>query len=345
MNVQKCAVLISLALCVVSFGPSKAVAQKSGYHVVKKFVLGGDGGWDYLNCDSSARRIYISRSTHVMVVDADSGAVIGDIPNTNGVHGIVFAQELGRGFTSNGRDGTVTIFDLESLQPVSSVKVGQNPDAILYDRFTKRVFTFNGGSKDATAIDAETGQVAGTLALGGRPESGVSDENGKIFVNIEDKSQVVEFDARKLTLSSTWSLKPGEEPTGIAMDRKHRRLFVGCANKLMAIMSADTGKVILTLPIGQGVDATSYDAETQLAFSSNGEGTITVVHEDSPDKFTVLENVPTQRGARTMTLDQKTHRIFTITAEFGPAPPPTAERPRPRAPVIPGTFTLLMLDR
>jgi DNA-binding beta-propeller fold protein YncE len=338
-------VFIGFALAVIPLVVAAMPAQKTGYHVVKKFVLGGDGGWDYLNCDSVARRIYISRSTHVMVVDADSGAVVGDIPNTNGVHGIVFVPEFNKGFTSNGRDGSVTIFDLKTLQPEAAVKVGQNPDAILYDGASKRVFTFNGASKDTTAIDARTGEIAGTLALGGRPESGVADEKGKIFVNIEDKSQVVEFDSRKLTIDATWALAPGEEPTGIAMDRKHRRLFVGCANKLMAVVNADSGKVIITLPIGQGVDATSFDPDTQLAFSSNGEGTITVIHEDTPDKFTVVENVPTQRGARTMTLDQKTHRLFTITAEFGPTPAPTAERPRPRAPLVPGTFTLLMLEK
>lgn len=332
---------ITVALTVIGVSS----AAPAGYHVTKKIVLGGDGGWDYLSCDPAARRVYISRSTHVMVVDADSGAVVGDIPNTPGVHGIVFAPEFNKGFTSNGRDGSVTVFDLKTLQPLTTVKVGQNPDAILYDPATKRVFTFNGTSKDTTAIDAKTNEVAGTLALGGRPESGVSDEKGKIFVNIEDKSQVVEFDAHKLTADATWSLAPGEEPTGIAMDRKHRRLFVGCANKLMAVMNADSGKIVTTLPIGSGVDATSFDADSQLAFSSNGEGTITVVHEDAPDKFSVVENVSTQRGARTMTLDPKTHKLFTVTAEYGPAPAPTAERPRPRPPMIPGTFTLLILEK
>ena len=338
-------IMVTLALALIAFASVETPAQKSGYHVGKKVVLGGEGGWDYLNCDSAARRIYISRSTHVMVVDADTGAVVGDIPNTNGVHGIVFAPQLNKGFTSNGRDGSVTIFDLKSLQTVATVKVGQNPDAIVYDGFSKRVFTFNGGSKDTTAIDAESDQVVGTLALGGRPESGVSDEKGKIFVNLEDKSQVVEFDAKKLAIDATWSLAPGTEPTGIAMDRAHRRLFVGCANKLMVVMNADNGTIVTTLAIGQGVDATSFDAETQLAFSSNGEGTITVVHEESPQKFSVLDNVPTQRGARTMTLDQTTHRLFTVTAEFGPTPAPTADRPRPRPPMMPGTFTLLMLEK
>ena len=332
--------LLACAMTVLGFA-----APAHGYHVVKKVVLGGDGGWDYLICDSAARRIYISRSTHVMVVDADSGAVVGDIPNTNGVHGIAFAPEFNKGFTSNGRDASVTMFDLKTLQTLGTVKVGQNPDAILYDGVTKRVFTFNGTSKDTTAIDAKTGDVAGTLALGGRPESGVADDKGKIFVNLEDKSQVIQFDARKLSIDATWSLAPGEEPTGIAMDRKHRRLFVGCANKLMVVLDADKGKIVSTLPIGGGVDATSFDTDSQLAFSSNGEGTITVVQEDSPDKYSVMENVSTQRGARTMTLDQKTHRLLTVSAEFGTPPAPTTERPRPRAPIVAGTFTLIMLEK
>ena len=318
-------------------------AQPSpGYHLLKKFVLGGEGGWDYITCDSDAHRLYISRSTHVMVVDADSGAIIGDIPDTPGVHGIALAPEFGKGFISNGRDASVTIFDLKTLKTLDKVKVGQNPDAILYDETSKRIFTFNGTSKDTSAIDAKTGTVAGTLALGGRPESGVANGRGKIFVNLEDKGQVVEFDARKFTIDATWPLAPGEEPTGIAMDRKHHRLFVGCANKLMAVMNADNGKLVTTLPIGAGVDATAFDSETQLAFSSNGDGTLTVVHEDSPDKFHVTENVATQRGARTLDLDHKTHRVFLVTAEFGPTPAATAERPRPRPPMVPGTFTLLV---
>jgi DNA-binding beta-propeller fold protein YncE len=329
----------------VSMSAAVHAQPSPGYHLLKKFVLGGEGRWDYITCDSEAHRLYISRSTHVMVVDADSGAIVGDIPNTSGVHGIALAREFGKGFTSNGRDASVTIFDLKTLKPLGQVKVGQNPDAILYDPASKRIFTFNGTSKDTTAIDAKSGTVAGTLALGGRPESGVADERGKIFVNLEDKSHVVEFDSRKLTIDATWPLAPGEEPTGIAMDREHRRLFVGCANKLMAVMNADNGKLITTLPIGDGVDATAFDSESQLAFSSNGAGTLTVVHENAPDKFKVMENAVTQRGARTMALDPKTHNVFLITAEFGPAPAATAEQPRPRPTIVPGSFTLLVFGR
>jgi DNA-binding beta-propeller fold protein YncE len=332
-----------LALAPLTIG---AQAPNAGYHVTKRVQVGGEGGWDYLNVDPAGRRLYLSRGTHVQVVDIDRDSVIGDIPNTNGVHGIAIAPELGRGFTSNGRDSTVTIFDLKSLATTGTVKVtGRNPDAILYDPATKRIFTFNGGSNNATAIDAATGTVAGTIALDGRPEFATSDAAGHVFVNLEDKSMVVEFDPRSLAVQNRWPLAPCEEPSGMAIDRAHGRLFIGCSNKMMAVVNTVTGHVVKTLPTGQGVDANGFDPGTQLAFSSNGEGTLTVVHEDSPDRFTVLGNVPTQRGARTMALDERTHKVYVVTAQFGPPPAPTADHPRPRPPMIPGTFTILVLDR
>jgi YVTN family beta-propeller protein len=317
-----------------------------GYHLLKKFVLGGEGGWDLMAFDSAANRLYISRGTHVMVVDPESGAIVGDVPNTPRVHGIALAPEFGKGFTSNGGDATVTIFDLKTLKTLSQVKVGKNPDAIIYDSASKRIFCFNAGSNDVTAIDAKTGTVAGTLALGGKPELAVADEHGKIFVNLEDKSAVVELDARKLAVDATWPLAPGEEPTGIALDKKHHRLFIACANKLMAVMNADNGKLVTTFPIGNGPDGAAFDSDLQLAFSPNGaDGTLTVAHEDSTDKISVLENIATQRGARTMELDEHGHRVFLVTAEFGPTPAPTAERPHPRPPMIPGSFTLLVFGK
>jgi len=317
----------------------------SGYHVAKKTVLGGDGGWDYLTVDSKARRVYISRGTHVMVVDADTFAVVGDIPNTNGVHGIAIVADLDKGFTSNGRDNAVTVFDLKTLKVLATVPVGKNPDAIIYDPSSKRVFTFNGASHDTTAIEANTNAVAGTIALGGKPEFAVADEKGHVFVNIEDKNEIIQFDSQKLAVENHWPIAPGEEASGLAIDRKHRRLFAVCGNKLMAVVNADNGKVITTLPIGSGTDAAAFDPETGFAFSSNGEGTLTVVHEDSPEKFTVVETVPTQVRARTMALDTKTHQLFLVTAEFGTAPAATAQQPRPRPPMVPGTFTLLTLSR
>jgi len=317
----------------------------SGYHITRKTVLGGEGGWDYLTVDSKARRVYISHATHVMVVDADTGAVVGDIPRTNGVHGIAIVPDAGKGFTSNGRDNAVTVFDLKTLAPIANVPVGRNPDAIMYDPFSKRVFVFNGASHDTTVIDVKTNTVAGTIALGGKPEFAVSDEKGHVYVNIEDQNEIVQFDPVKLLVNNHWSIAPGEEPTGLAIDRQHRRLFAVCGNKLMAVVNADNGKLITTLAIGAGTDAAAFDPATGFAFSSNGEGTLTVVHEDSPDKFTIVETVPTQVRARTMALDVKTHQLFLVTAEFGTAPAATAQQPRPRAPMLPGTFTLLVLSR
>jgi DNA-binding beta-propeller fold protein YncE len=337
------------SICLLLLIPGGALyaqtKSNAGYHVVKQIKLGGEGSWDYLTFDAKARRLYISRSTHVMVVDADSGALVGDIPNTAGVHGIAIVSDLNKGFTSNGRDSTVTVFDLKTLKPLKQIPVGKNPDAIIYDPASKRVFAFNGASQDATAIDPQSETVAGTIALEGRPEFAVADEAGHVFVNLEDKSTIAELDSRKLAVMARWPLSPGEEPSGLAFDRKHRRLFSVCSNKMMVVMDADNGKVLTTLPIGGGVDASGFDPETGLAFSSNGEGTLTVIHEDSPEKFSVVETVATQRGARTMALDSKTHRVFLVTAEFGPPPAPTPERPRPRPSIIPGTFQLLIVGK
>jgi DNA-binding beta-propeller fold protein YncE len=281
-----------------------------------------------------------------MVVDADSGKSVGDIADTPGVHGIALAPELGRGFTSNGREGTVSIFDIKTLTTSSKVKVGDNPDAILYDPATKRVFTFNGRSQDSTAIDAASGKVLGTIKLDGKPEFAASDAKGEIFVNIEDKSELVAIDPSKLEVKAKWPLAPCTEPSGLSIDRKNRRLFVGCDNKMMAVVDADSGKVIATPAIGEGVDADGFDPGTGFAFASNGQsGTLTVVHEDAPDKFSVVEDVPTQRGARTMALDPKTHEVFLVTADFGPRPAATPDNPRPRPPMVPNSFVVLVFGR
>ena len=333
------------AVLVVLLSTVFAVAVDPGYHVTKTYKLGGEGGWDYLLVDSTSRQLYISRGTHVIVVDADSGKLLGDIPDTPGVHGIALAPEFGRGFISNGREGMATIFDLKTLKPITKVKTGDNPDAILYDPASKRVFTFNGRSHDATAIDAATGKVLGTIKLDGKPEFAVSDEKGGVFVNIEDKSELTAIDPVKLEVKASWPLAPCESPSGLAIDRKNHRLFAGCDNKVMAIVDTDSGKVVSTLPIGGGVDATAFDADTGLAFASCGEGTLTVIKEESPGKFSVAENVPTQRGARTMALDSKTHQVFVVTAQFGPAPPPTPEQPRTRPAILPDTFVVLVVGK
>ena len=318
-------------------------AADPGLHVVKTYTLGGEGSWDYLKLDPDSRRLYISRATHVMVIDADSGKAVGDIADTPGVHGIALAPHLGRGFTSNGRDGTVSIFGLDSLKTLKKVQVGENPDAILFDPATNRVFTFNGRSHDATAIDAATGEVVGKIPLEGKPEFAVSTGAGEIFVNLEDKSQLLALDPKDLKVKSRWPLAPCQEPSGLAIDLKNRRLFAGCDNKMMAVVNADTGKVITTLPIGDGVDANGFDPETGFAFASCGEGVLTVAHEDSPDKFSVAQSVPTQRGARTMTLDPKTHQVFLVTARFGPPPAATEQQPHPRPAILPDSFVVLVV--
>ena len=316
-----------------------------GYHLLKRFEVGGEGGWDYLTLDGAARRLYVSRSTRVMVLDADTGKPVGEIPDTPGVHGIAIANDLERGFTSNGRDGSVTIFDLKTFKPLGKVKVGTNPDCILYDPETHRVFAFNRGSSDVTVIEARTGEVTKLIALGGHPEFGVADGKGMVFVNLDDKSEVVAIDSRKLVAKAHWSVAPGEDPSGMAIDRKHMRLFSVCGNRKMTVMDANSGKVVADLPIGSGTDAAGFDPEINLAFSSNGEGTLTVVHEDSADKFSVVENVTTQRGARTMALDPKTHKVYLATAQFGPPPAATPERPNPRPAMIPNTFVILVFGK
>ena len=331
---------ILLALCFVS----TAWAADPGYHVLKTHKLGGDGGWDYLTVDSSAHRLYISRATHVMVIDTESGKQIGDIADTPGVHGIALAKDLGHGFTSNGREGTVSMFDLETLKTSSKIKVGDNPDAILYDPATQRVFTFNGRSHDSTVIDAAKGTVLGTIKLHGKPEFAVSDEKGGVFVNIEDTSEIQSLDPDKMQVKSTWPLAPCDGPSGLAMDRKNRRLFSGC-DKLMAIVNADTGKVVSTQPICDGVDATAYDDEQGLAFASCHDGNMTILHQDSADKYSVAQTVPTQKGARTMALDQKTHLAYTVTAQFGPPPAATTDNPHPRPTILPDSFVVLVLGK
>ena len=344
---------VLFALVSMTAPGNKTQAQKpasappaSGYHLLKKIEVGGEGGWDYLIVDGAARRLYVSRGTRVMVFDADSGSSVGEIPDTPGVHGIAIADDLGRGFTSNGRDGSVTIFELKTLKPISKVKVGKNPDCIIYDPATHRVFAFNRGSDDVSAIEAKTGDVAAPIALGGHPEFATADGKGMVFVNLDNKSEVVAIDSKKLEVKAHWPVAPAEDCSGMAIDRKHSRLFSVCGNKKMAVMDANTGKVVADVPIGGGPDAAGFDPETNLAFSSNGQdGTLTVVHQDSADKYSVVANVPTQRGARTMALDPKTHNVFLATAQYGPPPAATPERPNPRPAMLPNSFVILVFGK
>ena len=307
---------VSLALL---FIVSLAVAAPSpeSYSIVKKIPIPGQGSWDYLTVDEGARRLYVSHGTQVEVLDIDSLNVTGNIPKTPGVHGVAIAPESGRGFVSNGQTSSVTIFDLKSLKPIGDVPTGQKPDAIIYDPATSRVFAFNGGSNSATAIDAATGKVVGTVDLGGGPEFAAADDKGFVFNNLEDENLVLKINARKLKVEQRWPTAPCSSPSSMAMDRANRRLFIGCRSKVMAVLDADTGKVITTLPIGDHVDATAFDPETKLVFNSNGEGTVTVIHQDSPDMYSIVETVKTAPRAKTMALDPKTHRLFLSTAENG----------------------------
>jgi DNA-binding beta-propeller fold protein YncE len=333
------AVVLTIASCLSVFAATQ-------YKLKHKFVLGGEGGWDYLTYDPAGHRLFIARATRVMVVDPEKGSVLGEIPNTPGVHGVALAQDLGKGFTSNGHENTVTVFDLKTLKETARIKLdaAENPDAIMYDPVSKRIFTFNGRSHNATAIDAEKGSVITNIPLDGKPEFAVADGKGTVFVNIEDKSELTSIDARNAKVLNTWPLAPCEEPSGLAIDQKNRRLFAGCDNKMMAVVNADTGKVVTTVPIGQGVDANRFDPGTDFAFSSNGDGTLTVVHEGSPDKYSVVQNAETQRSARTMALNPKSHEVYLVAAEIEQAPP-AKEGERPRRTMKPGTFTLLVMEK
>jgi DNA-binding beta-propeller fold protein YncE len=335
--------VLGLAVSFLLADFAQAAPGPSGYHVLKTIPIGGKGRWDYCVVDSAARRVYVSHGNHVVVLDADSGAVVGDIPNTLGVHGIALATDLGRGFISAGRANTIIIFDLKTLKTIDTVKSGGiNPDAVYYDAGSKRVFAFNGRSANAVAFNAADGKVAGTIAVGGKPEFAAGDDKGHVFVNIEDKSQLLEIDAQKLSVLHRWPLAGCKEPSGLAFDQKNRRLFSVCGNKKMMVVNADTGAVVASPSIGEDPDAAGFDPDLQLVFSSNGEsGDLTVIHQDSSDKYSVLENVPTKKYARTMALDFKTHNIFLPLAEFEPVTPKGEEEP----PMKPNTFGVLLVGR
>ena len=326
--------------------PATAAMQQagpSGYHLLKTIPVPGDTFWDYLKYDSSSHRLFISRGDHVAVVDMESGKVVGDIGGMQRIHGIVLVPEFNRGFVTDGQAAKVWIFDLQTLKVTGSAASEPDADGEVYDPASKRVFTMNGDSKSSTVIDAATGKVLGRIDLGGSPEFPVADGQGHVYANIESTSEIVEIDSNTMKITHRWPLAPGESPSGLAMDTKNRILFSGCHNKMMAIVNADTGKVITTLPIGQGVDATRFDPGTGDAFSSNGDGTLTVIHEDAPDKFSVVENVTTERGASTMALDPATHNVFLVTAKVERIPnPPPHTRPFK---MVPDSFHVLVFGK
>ncbi len=327
---------LSAALGVYAQGPSK-------YHLVDTIQVGGEGGWDILIADAKNHRLYVSHGTQAVVIDTSTDRVVGSIPKTNGIHGIAFSPKFG--FTTNGRDNTVTMFELDSMKVVGSIPTGKNPDALVYDKFTDRVFVFTPGSNDCTVIDATGGKAIGTIALPGKPEFGVSDEKGKVYVNLEDKNSITEIDSKNMKVLNTWSIAPGDGPSGLAIDIKTHRLFAACDGQMVAV-DADTGKVVATVPTGKGNDGMEFDPDLKYIYSPNGgDGTLTVIHEDSPDKYSVVENVKTQVRARTMTIDTKTHKVYLPIAQFGAAPAATKDNPRPRPAMVPNSFAVLVYGR
>ena len=332
-------VVMLSCLCALS-----GAATLSQYRLVKKVHLKGEGFWDYLTVDDTTNRLFVSHSTMVQVLDTKTGKLIGTIPNTSGVHGIALAPDYNKGFTSNGRDSSVTIFNLKTLKFIAKTPVtGVGPDAIMYDAFSHQVFVFNGRSSNATVINAKTNKVTATITLDGKPEAPASDEKGYVYVNIEDKSKIDVINVKTLKVERSFSIAPGEEPSGLAIDTETGRLFSVCRNKLMVITDAQTGKVIATVPIGTFVDGAAFDPIMKRAYSSNGDGTVTVVQEINKDTFIVLENIKTQNGARTIALDAANHHLYLPTAEFGPPPAPAKGQRFARPSIKPGSFVILDL--
>lgn len=328
-----------------------AETKSGGYHLLKKYPFAAAEGstreyFDYITVDSSARRVYVSHGTEIKVLDADTGAIISNITGLKQDHGVALAHEFNRGFISDGAEGKVVMFDLKTLKTTGEAKADKDADCVIYDPASKRVFVMNGDPHTSTVIDAKSGTVVGTIELGGGPEFAVADGKGTIYVNLEDKSEVVAIDSHKLTIKSRWPVAPAGGPTALAIDIEHHRLFSAGRNpQMLVVMDTDNGHVIQSFPISSGVDAAAYDAETGLLYASTREGMIHIFHEDSPNKFSEVESVKTEFGAKTMGLDSKTHNVFVDTVDFGPAATPTAEHPRPGRPAIPGTFHVLVYGR
>jgi DNA-binding beta-propeller fold protein YncE len=327
--------LLAATILSILGGALAPVCRADGpYHFRGEIPVGGEGGWDYLSVDPVGRRLYVSHATKVVVIDIDKNEIVGEIADTPGIHGVALAPDLKRGFTSNGRENKAGIVDLETLQTLSKVDTGQNPDGMLYEPGRQEVYMFNGHGRSATVFDAKTGTIVATIPLSGKPEFAAADPKaGRVYDNIEDKSEVAVIDTTTHQVVATWPIAPGEEASGMAIDVEHHRLFLGCGNKLMAMMDSTNGKVVATAPIGQGVDANAFDPGTQLAFASCSDGTVTITKEETPDKLTVVQTLTTELGARTMTLDPKTHNIYLATAKF--QAPPVHK-------VVPGSFKILV---
>lgn len=321
-----------------------AAVQAAHYHVAKTYTLGGEGGWDYLALDTINHHLFIARQNRFIVVDPATGKLVGEIPGMDRAHGVAFAYDAGHGFATSGGDSTVTMFDLKTLMVLGTTIAADDDDDILYDPATKRVYTFNGDAHSSSVIDPVSGKRIGTIDLGAKPEAGATTEDGKLYVNLVDAGTIAEVDAAAMKVTRTWSVAPCTSATGMAVDLAHHRLFSACRSGVMAISDPVAGKLVTTVPIGRGVDGAGFDPATQLAFAPNGDGTLTVIHEDTPDTYSVVQTVQTMPGARTMTMDYATHTVYTVSAKFGPAPAQTPGARRRRPPVLPGTFALLVIQ-
>jgi YVTN family beta-propeller protein len=333
---------ILLLVCLLGMSVVLCAQQ---YQITNRISFPGDSGWDYLFADSVSRQLYVSHGGDVEVIDLDSQKPVAKLSEMNRIHGIAVAEDLNRVFVSDGGTNVVVVFDAKSRSELQRVKAGTNPDGIVYDAVSKRVFAFNGGSQDVSIIDASTGTVAGTIALGGKPEFPVSDGKGNVYANIEDTSEIVKIDPKAMQVVKRWPLAPCEEPSGLAMDTARRRLFAVCSNQKMAVMDADSGKVVAIVPIGKGPDAVAFDPGKKLIFSSNGQdGTLTIIKEESGDKFSVEETIPTEKSARTLALDTKTHNLYLSAARVGLPPAATPDNPHPRPKIEAGSFHVLVLS-
>ena len=334
---------LAAALMLTSAALAQTAPAPAPYHLLHTITIGGEGGWDYLSVDPAGEHLYLSHGTQVEVVELASQQVVGTIPNTPGVHGIEVVPGTGRGYITCGRNNTCVVFDLKSLQPIGQpIPTGPKPDALLVDAFSQRVFLFSNDGGQTTVLNTATGKVVGTAALGGDAEAAATDGQGHIFVNLEDKSEVIELNAKTLAVTHRYPLAPGEEPTGLAYDPQAGRLFSACHNEKLVVTDSRTGRQVAVLPIGQGVDGAAFDPSTNNIITSNGAaGTLTVIHQDSPTSYSVVATIPTQRGARTLAISPTTHHLFTCTADYGPTPPATAEHPHPRPSIVPGTFRVL----
>ena len=332
----------SVLLLSLMVAPSLS-AQK--YTITHTYTIGGEGGWDYVIPDAPNHRLFVARGNRVSVVDMNTGQLIAEIPGINGAHGIALVSDIGRGFATSGNDSSILMFDSKSYKGLLKIRAGDDADAIIYDPASKHILSFNGDANTSTVVDPRRGTVIANIPLGGKPEYGQSSRDGMVYVNIEDSSQIVEIDTKTNAVTRRWSLAPCKNPSSLAIDIRRQRLFSGCRNGLMAISNYKTGTVVATVPIGQGVDGAGYDPVLRDAYASNGDGTLTVIHQDSPNKYSVVENVPTGERARTMGLDPATHRIYLASAKFGPPPAEsTATNPRRRPPMLPGSFTIIVVE-